>query len=153
MAKVKAAKNDFQEENLPQTRKDQFFDLLKNQYKVIFLIGLMFLLFFLPLLSLNVVKAIMANKAYALIDLNKASVEQVNDAVGVNRLIFDLANFIFYPLLFVGVGGLLRVIRQLIHGEPVAFKYDFNKGIKDNSKTFIFYFHQYQTFCLILLSY
>ena len=137
MAKTKVAKQDFLEENLPQTRKDQFFDILKNQYKVVLFVGLMLLVFFLPILAFSIFKSIMIGKAYALYDLGEATVEQVNDAVIFNTLISDGANLLLYPILFVGVGGVLRIIRQLVYGEPVVFRFDFNKGIKDNFKTFL----------------
>ena len=137
MAKAKVAKQDFLEENLPQTRKDQFFDILKNQYKVVLLTGLMLLLFFLPILAFSIFKSIMIGKAYAVYELGEATIEQVNDAVIFNTLIFDGVNLLLYPILFAGVSGVLRVIRQLVFGEPVVFRFDFNKGIKDNFKTFL----------------
>lgn len=135
MAKVKKAATDFLEENLPQTRKEQFFDLLKNQYKVIFFIGLVLLVIFVPDIIKNVLKDIMNNKINVSLSEGVITKEQATSGTFVTWLISSAVDLILYPIMFTGIFGLLRVIRQLTYGEPVVFKYDFSLGYKENFKT------------------
>lgn len=135
MAKVKKAATDFLEENLPQTRKEQFFDLLKNQYKVIFFIGLVLLVIFVPDIIKNVLKDIMNNKINVSLSEGVITKEQALSGTFVTWLISSAVDLVLYPIMFTGIFGLLRVIRQLTYGEPVVFKYDFSLGYKENFKT------------------
>ena len=43
MAKRKIAEKDFLESELPQTRRSQFFDIIKNNYGLLFKVGLILL--------------------------------------------------------------------------------------------------------------
>ena len=137
MAKRKIAESDFLESSLPQTRRSQFFDILKNNLWIIFRLGLILLLFFLPLII----------KSYFVDFLNVATIEAVKDGLLLEeegnfwtRIIFIIANgidLILYPLIFIGIAGVLRVLRQLVHSEGVMFSYLFKKGIKDNFKQYM----------------
>lgn len=135
MAKEKRAKTDFLEENLPQTRKEQFFDLLKNQYKVIFFVGLMLLLLFIPDLVKNALKDVMNDKIHIALKEAAITQEQANSGKFITWLISSAIDLVLYPIVFTGILGLLRVIRQMIYGEPVVFKYDFSIGYKENFKS------------------
>ena len=55
MKKRKIAEKDFLESYLPQTRRSQFFDILKNNFNVVVKIGLVLLAFFLLLLAKNLI--------------------------------------------------------------------------------------------------
>ena len=135
MAKEKRAKTDFLEENLPQTRKEQFFDLLKNQYKVIFFVGLMLLLLFIPDLVKNALKDVMNDKIHIALKESAITQEQATSGKFITWLISSAFDLVLYPIVFTGILGLLRVIRQMIYGEPVVFKYDFSIGFKENFKS------------------
>ena len=49
----------------------------------------------------------------------------------------NAADILLYPLLFILLGGVLRVFRQLCYSEGMLFSYFLKKGIKDNWKQFL----------------
>jgi len=137
MAKLKAAKTEFLEENLPQTRKEQFFDLLKNQYKIVFFIGLTLLLFFIPLITKSVLVDFFYEKEVLLKNSGVITEAQAQSSNFMIWLISSASNVLLYPILFLGLSGIMRVLKQFIFGEVVTFIYDFKLGVKDNYKHFL----------------
>ena len=138
MKKRKIAEKDFLESYLPQTRRSQFFDILKNNFNVVVKIGLVLLAFFLLLLVKNLILDLLntaTNTAVEAGDLLK------KDGEMYMKLFFIISNaidIILYPIIFIAVAGVFRVIRQLAFSEGMFFIYFFKKGIKDNYKQFIF---------------
>ncbi len=137
MAKLKFAKTDFTEENLPQTRREQFFSILKNQYKVIFIIGLVLLLLFIPSLVKSVILDYTNNNAYAAINAGSLTEQEAMDALKVGFMLGNAIDVVLYPLVFIGLSGLFRVLKLLVYGDVPFFGYDFKMGVKDNIKPFV----------------
>lgn len=137
MAKRKIAEKDFLESDLPQTRKSQFFDIIKINYGLIFKIGLFLLIPFL----LIIVKNFFVDY-FNILTINafkNAKLSEEESRYWINMLFIssNAIDIVLYPFLFVFLGGILRVFRQLCFSEGVLFKYLFKKGVKDNWKQFL----------------
>ena len=139
MKKRKFASNDFLESSLPQTRRSQFFDILKNNFWLIFKLGLILLGFF----SLLIIKN------YLLDFLNISTTNAVREGfleetegtfwIKIAYIVSNAIDLILYPIIFIGIAGTLRVLRQLVFGEGMMFSYLFKKGIKDNIKQYMLF--------------
>lgn len=137
MAKRKIAEKDFLESSLPQTRRSQFFDVVKNNYGLLFKVGLFLSFFFLILIIKNFFfdyLNVLARNAIKDGNLNETD---ANFWMSMLFLISNGIDVILYPLLFIGLAGALRILRQLAFSEGMMFSYLFKKGIKDNYKQFI----------------
>lgn len=127
------AKTAFTKSMLPHNRRELFFDVVKLHYIELICLGLALFVFALPLIA-NVLVT----------DFYTAQLSgAVPDAEIPERILAEIvivgntSAFIAIPLmtiLFVGVAGLLRVIRQYAWGEVVFLYRDFTIGIKQNVK-------------------
>ena len=132
MAKRKIAEKDFLESELPQTRRSQFFDIIKNNYGLLFKVGLILL----GILILLIVKGFFADylNILTLGAMKNGNLQEIEGQYWI-RIIYVVSNgidLILYPFIFVMLGGVLRVFLQLCYEEGVLFSYLFKKGIKDN---------------------
>lgn len=136
MAKRKIAEKDFLESDLPQTRRAQFFDILKNHFPLLFKLGL---ILFGALFLLIAKSAAMDYLNFYNFNMMKDGAISQEEGEYVLRIAYIIANgadVILYPGFLVVLGGVLRIIRQLCHSEGILFSYLFKKGIKDNWKQF-----------------
>lgn len=143
---------DFSPSMLPQTRKDQFFFLLKNQHWTLLKIGFLALLFALPYLFLSLAKDILNYEFLNL--LNQGSIEEgeYHTYFLLNTMGANLIGYLLLPLLGLGLAGINRIMRAMVEGDSVLFKDDFRLGVKYNyGKTslglllfsFLFLLHQF----------
>ncbi len=132
MGKNKVANKDFQMSQLPKTRREQFFDLLKNRWGLLFKIGFILLLAFLPILAAMIYKDSM------IIYINSNGYEDVRERLFSVYLIYSAFILISFLIFFIVLSGLMKIIKELIYGDPVFFKEDFVEGLKENWKAFAF---------------
>ena len=131
--KIKIAKYDYTKSMLPQTRRQVFFDVLHLQWKKLLLLGLLLLLFYLPLLLSTVVKDIYISNLYvSLADADHGQKLAAGQTLAILDLLRSLVNILFILVLTVAFSGVLRVIRQYAWEENVHLPTDMGKGIKDN---------------------
>ena len=128
MAKRKIAEKDFLESELPQTRRSQFFDIIKNNYGLLFKVGLILL----GILILLIVKGFFADylNILTLGAMKNGNLQEIEGEYW-RRIIYVVSNgidLILYPFIFVMLGGVLRVFLQLCYEEGVLFSYLFKKG-------------------------
>lgn len=126
----KAAAQEYTVAMLPHDRKQAFWDVMKLQGWKLVKLGLLLLLFALPIHLLALSEPIL------IVQLQGQSLTQQEVAVMAMQL-RNLRSLINIPLLMifsVGFAGACHVVRQLAWGEPVAFGYDFKKGIRQNWK-------------------
>ena len=138
--KPRKAKHDFTIDNLPSNRKEVFFDCLKLRFRDFFKLGLLLLLFALPLIIAGFVKDTFL--FYMTNELENGSMTE-EDFNGVYTLLmfgYYFVEIICLIIFSLGLAGALRVIRQIVWGEPVFFTQDFFEGIKLNKNHFIIYF-------------
>lgn len=129
--KNKTAKHDFLKNQLPSTRRKQFFDILSHRYTLILKIGLLLSLFFLPVLL-----SIMYKDSSILI-IQSSNYKDEYSRIFVVNVIYCVAIFFSFIVFFVGVAGFFKIYKELIYGDPIFLKEDFIQGIKDNFKPFI----------------
>lgn len=134
MKKLKCAKKDFTEADLPATRKQMFFDCYKEQFSLIFKIGLVCLLMFVPVIVVWLMRdAYLTN---ALNSLEEQTSENVTAIYLSANQVFGLFEFLAFTLFFALFSGVAQIVRQLCWGEPVFFRDDFKKGVKENIGSF-----------------
>ena len=151
MKKQKYAKEDFKYSSLPNTRKDAFKDVYRNNFSTIMKCGISLLLFSLPLIIFIVIMDIwqigIVNSGY--------DEEVLRGVILWWNLTLHLGSVLLVYLILVGFCGVLRVIKLLIWQEGIDYLYDFKVGIKENFKHFsLFYLFAslfYIATCLVKL--
>ena len=128
----KQSPKNFEESQLPDTRKKQFGDILKLRYRTLMFIGLMLLLFFLPILL-----CILYRDTSQINIIQKYEGEELANQLIFSNLLFSWLLIPSIMIFSLGVAGSLKIIRRLIWGEPVFLKEDFSTGIKENWKGYL----------------
>ena len=127
--KIKLSGKDYEASLLPSTRKAQFKDILTHEFKTLLLVGAWLLLFFLPILSIEIFSNIFV---YTYITQNNGALTpEEKKAFEMMVTLIKEASLVFGYLVFsFGIAGSLRIIRNLVYGEVIFFKDDFITGIK-----------------------
>ncbi len=140
------AKNpDFLLEQLPSSRRKQFFDILKNEWRTLLFLGAILCLFYLPFLLSHIAEAgFMNGSAEAMraeLAAESKSEEEiaslVQNQMNSIHLLFNGINVICFMAFSLGLAGASRVIKCLCFGEGVLLKSDFFAGIKKYWKSFL----------------
>ena len=142
---INPSKSDFLVEQLPTTRRKEFFDILKNEWRTLLLVGFVLTLFFLPFIISKLFEAgFMNGNAEALRNTLTAqgkTTEEINSAVAAQmrsiHLLFSGINIICFMIFSVGLAGVARIIKCLSFSEGVVFKSDFFTGIKKYWSAFL----------------
>lgn len=143
MKNKRNAPKDFNFSMLPKNRREAFSFLTKMNYRQFVYLGILFLLFMFPVIitfslkniHLGILQNTFINEYNLAEESSKAAIEDsyINAYISLSSLYLWIT-FIFIVPVFISLGGILRVLRQYIWFEPVFFKEDFVKGIKDNWK-------------------
>ncbi|MBO6280257.1 MAG: hypothetical protein J6M95_01585 [Bacilli bacterium] len=130
--KIKFSATDFLELQLPQTRKDQFFFILKNQYWTLFLLGLILMLSLLPIIINVYFKNFFENGFYDLYASGNISKAEYDSAFLYLTIGSSGISTILLSVFAISLSGANRIIKLMVYGEGVVFKEDFKLGIKQN---------------------
>lgn len=131
--KYKLAKTEYTKSMLPQTRKEVFFDVLQLQWRSLLLLGLILLLFYLPLLLSTTVNDLYISNLYASLEgADDTAKMAAGQALVYLDIIRSVINILFIAVLAAGFSGICRVVRQYAWGENVHIPTDFARGIRDN---------------------
>lgn len=138
MANRKSAKSDFVSSMLPKNRREEFFFLVKMNYRQFVYLGIIFLLFILPVIAAYTLKNVHLGILHEAVQnagdkSAEAAANYTNSFISISSLYLWITFVLIIPP-FISLGGIFRVLRQIIWFEPVFFKDDFIKGIKDNWK-------------------
>lgn len=128
----KQNKKKFEESDLPSTRKKQFGDILKLNYRCLVFCGLLLLLFFLPTMFCIIYK-----DSSQINIIKEYEGDELAQQLRFSNLLFSgllIPSIMFFSL---GLAGSLKIIRRLLWGEPVFLKEDFLIGIKENYKGYL----------------
>lgn len=132
--KIKRASKDFERSMLPQTRRAIFFDVVKLQWSKLLRLSLILLVAALPLLLISVYE-----DSYILTAYNDPSIPQ--DAIPVQIAPLHILCAVFSApcllLFFLGLSGVIRVVRQLAWEENAMVFPDFMVGLRQNWKQFL----------------
>ena len=138
MKKQKFSSTDFGANNLPSTRKELFFDILKHKYKTLLLLGFVLFLFLLPQFISNYIFTNLINRI--LNDQSLIADGVLNDqgiaAYNSGIVIYGCCHLLTFFIFFVGLSGAIRIIKLLAFNEGILFWDDFWIGIKQNFKQF-----------------
>ncbi|MGI6714422.1 MAG: hypothetical protein ACOX3K_05215 [Bacilli bacterium] len=146
----KYSSKDFTVNELPQNRKQQFFDILKTQKYSLIKITLMLLLCALPLFAGYIFKVQYEYSAITLLHEGGISEQEYFAVSGMSELIYQGGCYLFFAVFAVGLSGALRVMRQIVWGENILFFDDFKIGIKHNYVRCLLYLTLLNT-CLVML--
>ncbi len=126
--------NDFTRDMLPHTRREVFFDVLKNNWSKFTVFGLLLLLFCIPLHYISVREVIVVNDMYLDFDtLSPSEQNEIMNKVITLKNTFALFKIPCFMLIFAALAGFSRIIRQYAWEENVLFSTDFITGIKENA--------------------
>ncbi len=122
------AEHDFSAEKLPSSRAKLFLYMLKNKFPKIYKNHLCIALFFLPLVAWGILTMPYSDMIFSL-----EAREGITHLVEYWFTVYVTA-VPLWALAFVGLSGGLNVLRKLAWSDPLIFKSDFLKGIKDSGK-------------------
>lgn len=137
MSKQKQSKVDFNKSDLPKNRKEVFFDVLKIRYSVLLKLGALILISLIPLLVVLILEDGSLSSVYISLQNGTITEEQYAFEIATLSTLFAAIKIIAFMIISVALAGSIKVIKNLIWGEPIFFKEDFIKGIKDNLKNYI----------------
>ncbi len=131
--KLRSASADYTENMLPQNRKEVFFDVVKLHKGKLFALGLLVLVFCLPMHSLQILEnLITAGMAASADSMTQEQLAQVYLQMISLSNTFAALRIPCLLLISLCIAGLVRIIRQYAWGENVFFSYDFSRGLRQN---------------------
>ena len=124
---------EFDKNDLPSTRKEQFFDLFRHRFFFLLGLGVLLLLFFIPFFASIVYKDL------AILSINQSEMDANDKAASLLfiSLLFSFLAMLGLLIFSIGLSGVMKLLKQLIYDEPIFFKDDFLTGIKENYKSFL----------------
>ena len=123
---------DFTMENLPHNRVEVFLDLLKSRWRVLLGVGAIMFLFSLPLIGSILGLNLISSSLYASYLEGKIEAGVYHSNLFFLNIAFSLINLICLLIISIPLSGIERVYKIMVYYEPLDFKADFFKGIKDN---------------------
>ncbi len=132
------ASRDFDPSMLPHTRKEVFVDVIRLNWQSFLGYGILFLLFMIPLYTVILAEQVLVWQEYAKLD--GLSAEEKLQGIKAIYSLQNTAAFLKIPcilIVFIGLSGLTRIIRQHAWEENVFFARDLIVGIKSNCKQFV----------------
>ncbi len=133
--RIRKRATDYTPEMLPQNRKEVFFDVIKLHFWDLMKLGLVLILFSLPLHLAAIGEDIVAGSIYAQVQGESAELQQGGYiTILAVKILRAAAGTVLTPLFAVGLAGVLRVIRQYGWGENVFLATDIVKGVRQNWK-------------------
>lgn len=132
--KTKKASKDFEKSMLPQTRRAVFFDVVKLQWSKLLRISLILLVAALPLLLIAVYE-----DSYILTVSEDPAISQetIPALIAPLHIFCAVLSVPCLILFFLGLSGVIRVVRQLAWEENVMVFPDFMVGLRQNWKQFL----------------
>ena len=130
--KIKSSPNDFLITQLPQTRKDQFPFVLKNNIYSLLLIGVFLLLSFLPMIIASYLRYSFENGFIERVNQGIITNDECKSALFYLLLLFTGIEVILTFIASIGLSGANRILKLMVLGEGFVFSQDFKLGIKQN---------------------
>lgn len=126
---TKEATKDFTNSDLPQTRKEQFRDILVTRITSLFVCGCLLLLFFIPTLVLVIFRdAILFN----IVNTYADDALKMQSLINTLKLSFSSCLIVSLIIFGIAISGVFKIYKNMIWGQPVFIKHDFFLGIKEN---------------------
>ncbi len=119
MRKKKAQKTK-SSSTLPSNRVELFFDVIKQRWRLLILLGFFFFLSILPFLAILVLRRVFVLSS------------NDNYQFFVSNLFFFLVASISILIISIPLGGILKNLKHLSYEEPIFLKDDLVQGIKES---------------------
>ena len=119
--RIKYSKEEFEKTQLPNNRKEVFYDVLKQRYDVFIKLGLLGFILLLPIVLISFY--------FDLINL-----ETANKNFDIYILYKNLALVILSPLIALYLTAFLEVVKKLVWYEPILISDAVINGVKNNYK-------------------
>lgn len=134
LGKTKKAAKDFEQSMLPQTRRAIFFDVVKLQWQKLLLLAVILLISAIPLLVIAVYE-----DTYLLTALDDPGIPQetIPALIAPLHIFCAVLSSPCIVLFFLGLCGVIRVVRQLAWEENAMVFPDFMIGFRQNWKQFL----------------
>ena len=127
------AKNNYTHDMLPSNRREVFFDVVKLQWRALLLLGILVLLFAMPLQLLAWQQdGHMLQVQELTRDMPEEQLQAVYYQLAISNVIRNFAGILGWGLLGLGLAGIGRIIRQYAWEENVRVFTDFCKGVRDS---------------------
>ena len=134
---------EFSVNDLPLNRGRQFFDILKNDWKILVALGFLLLLFSIPYLTVGVLHWFIRANLPAQLLADDGTEETVYQALQLTEILYEVALVPCSLLLCIPLAGAARIFKRLAHAEGVLFKDDFFAGLKMNIGHFLLFMFFY----------
>ena len=115
---------------LPATRFELFFDVIKQKWRTIVLVGFIFTLFALP----SVATMFFRDYYVALVNASLTEGQVLAQETAMGLSIIYAVFVISFLILSIGISGLSKVLLYLSYEEGYSFFEDFKIGVKQNIK-------------------
>ena len=129
---------DFELNNLPNNRGRQFFTIFRIEWKTLLLLNLVILLFAIPYFAMDILRWSVCDSYWNSI---VASSSDPNKDYAIAKFYIDMVYagimLFIYPIISIGLSGVIKVLQRCVFIEGVLFKDDFFLGIKKNWKQFV----------------
>ena len=132
----KKATHDFKINDLPKNRKEVFFDCLKMRYGIIMGLGLMCVLFALPIVICLLLRDISLSSLLENIANQKYEEGEGYELFYTLKMTYSVVMVPCFVIFGIGLSGVMYIIRQLVWYEGMFFFSDFFEGIKKNWKAY-----------------
>lgn len=119
---------DFTVHDLPSTRKELFFDILKHRLSTLIRLGWILVLCSLPYIVTTFLFNLFINEVQNSNLPDKEMYQQLIATINFRNLLYIICSI----FLSLGLGGIFQIIRRLLFNEDILFKVDFKKGMKEN---------------------
>ncbi len=129
--------NEFDDSCLPTNRFKQFLDIIKIEWRTLFRIGFILLLFAIPFVIATFFRDFFISAYKSILTDSGASQEEIQSVINVITAIYLGVTAICFVIFSVGLAGVSRVIQNLVYGNGFVFRFDFAFGIKNNGKRFV----------------
>ena len=134
---------EFSVNDLPRSRAKQYFDILKNDWKLFLLLGFFFVLFSIPYLTVGVLHWFIKVNLPAQLEADGGTPEMIYSALQLTEILYEVALVPCSLLICIPLAGTARILKRLAHAEGVLFKDDFVSGLKMNIWHFIVFMFIY----------
>ena len=124
--------SEFTENDLPLNRRVQFFDIFKNDWKTLLLLGVILLFSSIPYLTIDVIHWFIVMRLPSQLASNGGTPEMIVQTLKLTEILYEAILVPATLIISVPLAGSARVLKRLIHGEGVLFKDDFLQGIAMN---------------------
>ena len=145
--KIKFAKKEFKNTDLPKNRYEVFIDILKVRFDIICKSGVILFLFLIPFIFSILAKNFSLFSLKEYFDSNTIDKTMYDQSLFTIKLLFSLFEVVSLLFFSIGLSGIMNIFKRLTFYDSIQFKDDFLRGVKNNYK------HNVLTFFLVGMIY